>query len=62
LKWVREQGCPWGENTTLVAAKYGHLKCFRWLLYQGCPWNRSQCRSQGKVNIRQWMQEQEDPQ
>ena len=62
LKWVREQGCPWGENTTLVAAKYGHLKCFRWLLYQGCPWNRSQCRSQGKANIRQWMQEQEDPQ
>ena len=60
LKWVREQGCSWGENTTLVAARNGHLKCFRWLIFQGCPWNRSECRSSGKANIKQWIREQED--
>ena len=60
LKWVREQGCPWGETTTLVAARNGHLKCFRWLIFQGCPWNRSECRSSGKPNIKQWIRELED--
>ena len=55
LKWVREQGCPWGETTTLKAATEGHLKCFRWLIFQGCPWNRSECRSSGKPNIKQWI-------
>ena len=37
LKWARENGCPWNEDTCLFAAKGGHLEVLQWARENGCP-------------------------
>ena len=44
-------------NTTLCAAKGGHLKVFQWLRCVACPWSEEACRREGKPNIVRWMDE-----
>jgi len=36
LKWLREAGCPWGEETNAAAAKGGHFEVLKWLMENGC--------------------------
>jgi hypothetical protein len=31
IKWARENGCPWNEDTYSSAAKNGHLEVLKWL-------------------------------
>ena len=39
LKWARENGCPWDEDTCLWAVKGGHLETLKWARENGCPWD-----------------------
>jgi len=38
LKYARENGCPWDENTCEKAAIYGRLDCLKYAHENGCPW------------------------
>ena len=40
LKWARENGCPWNEDTYSSAAKNGHLEVLKWLRENRCPWDK----------------------
>ena len=35
---VRENSCPWDENTCDLAAEGGHLRVLKWARQNGCPW------------------------
>ena len=37
LKWLRAEGCPWGETVCANAADGGHLEVLKWLWAEGCP-------------------------
>jgi len=39
LKWARENGCPWDEDTCAGAAEGGHLEVLKWARENGCPWD-----------------------
>ncbi len=39
LRYAREKGCPWNDDTTYVAAKNGWLNCLRYAHENGCPWD-----------------------
>jgi len=43
LKWARENGCPWDEETCAYAAKGGHLEVLKWARENGCPWDEWTC-------------------
>jgi len=36
LKWLRDNGCPWGAKTCTCAAVEGHLEVLKWAREQGC--------------------------
>ena len=38
LKYLCDNGCPWGESTCTIAAKEGHLDILQWLHVNGYPW------------------------
>ena len=38
LKWARENGCPWDEQTCAYAAEGGHIELLRWARENGAPW------------------------
>ena len=40
VKWSRENGCPWGVDTSAEAAGGGHLNVLQWCRENGCPWNK----------------------
>ncbi len=39
MKWLKENGCPWNENTFRAAAINGNLENMKWLKENGCPWD-----------------------
>ena len=43
LQWLREDGCPWNENTCAMAAYGGHLEVLQWIRANGCPWDERTC-------------------
>ena len=43
LKWARENGCPWNEETCEYAAKHSHLETLKWARENGCPWDEWTC-------------------
>jgi len=57
IKWLRENGCPWDEETCEYAAEKGHLEVLKWLRANGCPWNTYTCEyaaDNGHLEILQW--------
>ena len=38
IKYLRENGCPWDEETCSSAAFYGHLDCLQYAYENGCPY------------------------
>lgn len=41
---MRNEGCPWDEDTAVCAAQGGHLEVLRWAVEEaGCPWDRQKC-------------------
>ena len=43
LKYARENGCPWDENTCTAAALHGYLECLKYAHENGCPWDEWTC-------------------
>ena len=41
LRWARENGCPWDNETTHQAVRGGHRKVFQWARQNGCPWEQN---------------------
>ena len=41
LKWLRERGCPWDEETCYEANMRGHFDVYDWALENGCPTKES---------------------
>lgn len=37
IKWLREHGCPWGEDNKVLARYYDYDDLEEWLKQQGCP-------------------------
>jgi hypothetical protein len=43
LRWAREHGCIWDEQTCASAAEDGHLEVLKWARERGCPWDWVTC-------------------
>ena len=58
LQWLREDGCPWNENTCAMAAYGGHLEVLQWIRANGCPWDERTCYCAateiGNLEVLQW--------
>ena len=39
LKYLHENGFPWGKDTILCAGWKGHLNCLKYLVMNGCPFD-----------------------
>ena len=48
LKYLHENGLPWGTWTCCSAAFGGHLKCLKYLHENGCPWDEGTCSQAAK--------------
>jgi len=60
LKWARENGCPWNEDTCTGAAYSGQLEALQWARENGCPWNEETCWAAAKgghLEVLQWARE-----
>jgi hypothetical protein len=44
LKYAKENGCSWDENTCLYAAIKGQLECLKYAHENGCPWSEYTCK------------------
>jgi hypothetical protein len=61
LKWLKEKGCLWDEETCSNAARQGHLHILTWAKEQGCPWNyetSSEAAYHGHIKILEWLKTQ----
>jgi len=64
MKWLKEQGCPWGSYTFAGAAEHGNLDNMKWLKEQDCPWDSSTfaCAARhGNLDNMKWLKEQGCP-
>ncbi len=61
LDWLRDNDCPWHEQTFLTAINHGDLYLCMWLKRDGCPWDASTffmaAGKNSKLHILQWLQE-----
>ena len=60
MKWLLENGCPWGKFTFYTATKNGNLDNMKWLLENGCPWNAStfgNAAENGNLDNMKWLLE-----
>jgi hypothetical protein len=60
IKWARQNGYPWSEQTCVFAAKGGHLEVLKYLHESGCPWNADTCTKAaegGHLNVLKWLRE-----
>ncbi len=60
LKWLRENGCDWNEQTCSYAAYNGHLDCLKWARENGCPWDEHTCSDaalNGHLDCLEWAKE-----
>ena len=37
LKWVRSQGCPWGDQMYYLVIQHRHLELLEWIITNECP-------------------------
>ena len=60
LKWARENGCTWDEQTCSKAAMNGQLEILQWARSNGCPWDTGTCAYAARSNhlhILKWARE-----
>ena len=51
LKYAREHGCPWDEETCRLAALNGQLECLKYAHENGCPWDEKTCEDAARMDI-----------
>ena len=57
LQWLRENECPWEEDTCRAATKGGHLEVLKWARANGCPWDEETCAwaaENGHLEVLKW--------
>lgn len=56
LRWARENGYEWTDQTCSKAAEKGHLQVIQWAHAHGCPWGEaaSVALANGKFEILEW--------
>ena len=57
LKWLRENGCPWDEETCRYAAYGGHFEVLKWARANDCPWDKTTCTRAaegGQLEVLKW--------
>jgi len=60
LKWAREIGCPWNEDTCSNIAKNGHFEVLKWDRENRCSWDRNTCNSatfSTSLEVLKWFRE-----
>eukprot|EP00797_Seminavis_robusta_P010078 Sro173_g076240.2 (279) ;mRNA; r:28935-29771 len=60
MRWARQKGFPWNEQTCARAAEYGHLEMLQWSRENGCPWNERTCAEAaegGHLDVLKWARE-----
>jgi hypothetical protein len=60
LRWLRENGVWWNEDTCSSAALGGHFEILKWAREQGCHWNSQTCAAAaqgGHLEILKWARE-----
>ena len=58
LKVLRENGCPWNEDTCAYAAFGGQLEVLQWARANAGPWGASTCMwaaEHGHLEVLQWL-------
>ena len=38
VRWLRDEGCPWGSMACHWAVYFGRVEVLRWVRENGCPW------------------------
>lgn len=64
LKYLREQGCSWNDDTAWTAARHGQLECLKYLHDEGCPWDEDTtavAAAQGHLECLKYLHEQGCP-
>ena len=63
MKWLKENDCPFGDDTFKSAAEFGNLDNMNWLKENDCPWSiiypcEAECL---KTEVIQWFKENDYP-
>ena len=66
LKWAHAPGCPWDEDTCLMAGAFGHLPTLQWAIQSGCPLDEWTCAQMynaaigwGYTDVAAWLEANE---
>jgi hypothetical protein len=57
LRWARNKGCPWDEQTCARAAAGGHLDVLMWARENDCPWDEKTCSEAARGGFLKVLQE-----
>jgi hypothetical protein len=55
LKWLKDQGCPWGPYTFSSAIRSGDREVLTWVREQGCPWDEFCFPAAEDDETRRWL-------
>ena len=74
VRWLRENGCPWGNFTSTLIIKSGSQRCanpqpacfefLKWAHANGCPWSfhaNAEAAATGRLDILRWAHTQDPP-
>lgn len=61
LKWARNKGCPWSEQTFQNAAKNGNIEMLQYCLDNGCPKNENVYFWKMEIDTLKWLQRHSFP-
>ena len=64
LKWLRQYGCPFHQQTTAIAAQYGYLDVLEWCHEHACPWDIRTCAyaaDNGDLVTLRWLRDHGGP-
>lgn len=60
IKWVLQNGCPWGQWTFPRAASNGNLKVLKFLRQNRCPWDEwtyTFAAEKGHLEVLKWLRQ-----
>jgi hypothetical protein len=58
IKWMKQEGCPWGTSTFREASGFGNIEMMEWIRDNGCPFDESSiiyASSNGKLDAVKWL-------
>lgn len=58
IKWMKQEGCPWGTSTFREAAGFGNIELMTWIRDNGCIFDESSviyASANGKLDALKWL-------